>query len=58
MGLEKVFRGFPDSNTVVVLPLTAGQQVWVKPGDLDSMYGASASEGMYSWFSAHLEHAI
>ena len=44
-------------ESVIVLSLTAGQQVWVVPSGISTMYG-SYSSGMRSWFSGHLIHAL
>ena len=44
-------------ESVIVLSLTAGQQVWVDPSSITTMYG-STSNGMISWFSGHLIHAL
>ena len=54
--------GDPTNNnrlleSVIVLSLTAGQQVWMRPSNLSTMYG-SYSGGMQSWFSGHLIHAL
>ena len=48
----------PSADMVVVLPLTAGQEVWVIPGNVDEMYGAQSDGTILSWFSAHLVHAF
>ena len=44
-------------ESVLVLSLTAGRQVWVRPSGITTMHG-SYSSGMYSWFSGHLVHAL
>ena len=41
-------------NTVVVLPLTAGQQITVAHGDLNDLEGVGIGNGMFSYFSASL----
>ena len=45
------------TSAVIILRLRAGQQVWVEPNSIDSMYGADYN-GMYSWFSGHLLYAV
>ncbi len=48
---------YPELSAVVLLPLTRGQQVWVRPNGIGSLYGADKG-GMLSWFSAHLVYAF
>ena len=44
---------FERMDTVVILMLAAGQQVWVE-SQMSEIEGADSSFGMYSWFSGHL----
>ena len=50
--------GYESINIIAVLELEAGQEVWVRPNSITTMYGADNTNGMYSWFSAHLVHAF
>ena len=45
-------------NMVVVLELQQGQEVYVRPGEMTSIYGAHVDNGMYSWFCGHLVYAF
>ena len=44
-------------NTVVILPLMAGQQASITPFQLSDLEGANNQNGMFSYFSAHLLYA-
>ena len=44
-------------NMTVVLQLQEGQEVWVQPDNMESIYGAT-SGGMRSWFSGPLVYAL
>ena len=44
-------------NMTVVLQLQEGQEVWVQPDNMESIYGAT-SGGMRSCFSGHLVYAL
>ena len=47
----------PSVDYSVILPLMAGQQVWVAPFGISGMQGVETS-GMDSWFSGHLLYAL
>ena len=44
-------------NIAVVLQLQEGQEVWVQPDTMESIYGIT-SGGMRSWFSGHLVYSL
>ena len=41
------------TDSSLVLELSSGQEVWVRPSSMNQMYGSSGNE-MYSWFSGRL----
>ena len=43
---------------VLVLQLEAAQEVWLEPISVTSLWGVSSGTGMWSWFCAHLVHAL
>ena len=45
-------------NMVVILELQAGQEVYLEPTSMNSIYGVIDGTGMYSWFSGHLVYAL
>ena len=44
-------------NMAVVLQLQEGQEVWVQPDNMESIYGVT-SAGMRFWFSGHLVYPL
>ena len=47
----------PTLDYSVILPLSAGQQVWQSPSGIVGMQGVHTN-GMVSWFSGHLIYAF
>ena len=45
-------------NMIIFLELQTGQQVWVQPSSINSMFGANSESGMYYWFSGYLIYAF
>ena len=45
-------------NMAVVLKLQEGQKVWLRPSNMESIYGADSDNGMRSWFSGDLVYAL